>query len=265
MTTTKITTVGALLLAVSLCACGNGGGAALLIASSDAVGSNSSALGSGTTPTPPPTFQSSDGLRFSLTEARVNLRDIRIDLPPGSACADVALELRGAECKNSGDSHTIVVAGPLVVDLLTGKSTPDLSALRIPAGTYKRIDFRLDDGRREDLPAGDELVDRSFVARAEYQHEGQSGRLELLLKFNEDARFQSDAGVVVEDGATLLAMLRPEIWLEGLPLKACLEKKDVEPANGVLRLDDKAKGDCSDAENLVKRNIKRSGDLRKPR
>ena len=58
-------------------------------------------------------------------------------------------------------------------------------------------------------------------------------------------------------------MLNPAIWLEGLPVGTCLQKGDVAFDGNVLRIDDRAEGDCSGAEDLVKRNIKRSGDLRK--
>lgn len=133
-------------------------------------------------------FQSSDGASFTLTQARIHLRDIRLDLPKGIKCADVIGPTNGVTCKGSDSggsgSGTLVVDGPLVVDLMTGVSTPDLSGVVIPAGNYKRIDFRLEEGHADELPA-------------------------------------------------------------------------------TVRIDDRAKGECSGAEDMVKRNIKTSGDLRK--
>jgi hypothetical protein len=85
----------------------------------------------------------------------------------------------------------------------------------------------------------------------------------MRLKFSEDARFESATGVEVPEGGTLIAMLNPAIWLEGLPIASCIQKGDVIIEGNVLRIDDRAKGECGGAEELVKNNIKRSGDLRK--
>jgi hypothetical protein len=64
-------------------------------------------------------------------------------------------------------------------------------------------------------------------------------------------------------GGRLIAMLQPTKWLAGLPLGACMQKGDVAVEGNTVRIDDRAKGDCSGAEELVKRTIKTSGDLRK--
>jgi hypothetical protein len=131
-------------------------------------------------------------------------------LPQGSKCEEVRGLLAGAECKGGttgSGSGTVLVPGPLVVDLMTGTTTPDLSGLRLPAGNYKRIDFRLDEAKAGEVPATEPL--------------------------------------------------------EGLPVATCLSKGDISITHNVLRIDDQAKGDCSGAEELVKTNVKRSGDLRK--
>lgn len=216
-------------------------------------------------PLGPPTFQSSDGVTFFLTQARIHLRDIRLDLPQGAKCGDVRSTLNLAECKggDSGSgSGTIEIPGPIVVDLMTGSTTPDLTELRIPAGTYKRIDFRLEEAKTPEVPANEPLIGYSFIASASFS-DGNQRQLELKLKFSEDARFESATGVEVSDGGTLLTMLRPSVWLEGLPLGACVQKGDVAISGATVTIDDQAKGDCSGAEDTVKRNLKRSGDLRK--
>jgi hypothetical protein len=70
-------------------------------------------------------------------------------------------------------------------------------------------------------------------------------------------------GSEVPEGGSLVAFLKPTVWLAGLPLGQCVRDGDVAVANGTVRIDDKAGGACSNAENTVKENIKRSGDLRK--
>ncbi len=209
-----------------------------------------------------PTFTSSDGVNFMLTQARIHLRDIRLDLPKGTSCGDVLGMSAGVECKGGESSKTLVVEGPIVADLMTGTTTPDLSGLVIPAGTYKRIDFRLEEAKSDEVAANEPLIGYSLLAGATFVD--QAGKtLELRLKFSEDARFESDTGVEVPEGGKLITMLNPAIWLAGLPVGSCLQKGDVAFEGNVLRIDDKAKGDCSGAEDLVKQNIKRSGDLRK--
>lgn len=208
-------------------------------------------------------FHSSDGAAFTLTAARANFRDIEIDLPDGQRCADLQVEAP-AQCKSEpGGSETIIVRGPIIVDLVTGTSTPDLSTVRIPAGTYSRIDFRLDDTTAESgLPTSDELYGRSFVASAAFEHEGTPAELQIALQFNEDFRVEEPEGVDLRgaDGE-LLTLLRPELWFEELPVGDCIAKGDVVVENGTYRLDDRAGGGCSGAEGVLKRNLKRSADL----
>ncbi|MFP2925347.1 hypothetical protein ACLESO_09035 [Pyxidicoccus sp. 3LG] len=252
-------------LALGLSACG-GDGASLRFASNDRAVSASSAWtqAAAEEPSVPSTvFQSSDGTAFTLTQARIHLRDIRLDLPKGTKCEDVSGLLAGAECKGGDDSKTLVVPGPIVADLMTGATTPDLSELRIPAGNYKRIDFRLEEAKSEDVGAAEPLLGYSFLARADFTVDGAARKLEMLFKFSEDARFESATGVDVPEGGSLIAFLKPQVWLEGLPLGECIQDGEVEVADATVRIDGKSGGKCSDAESTVKSNIKRSGDLRK--
>jgi hypothetical protein len=253
-----------------LAACGGGDGASLrfTVHESDTSAQSRPAIQAvqATQAAAPITFKSSDGTTFTLTEARIHLRDIRLDLPQGTKCGDVRETLNLAECKggDSGSgSGTLVIPGPIVVDLMSGATTPDLSALRVPAGTYKRIDFRLEEAKSGEVAATEPLIGYSLITRAGFDRSGTASTLEMKLKFSEDARFESATGVEVPEGGSLVTLMRPAIWLEGLPLGTCVQKGDVELVNNVVRIDDRAKGDCSGAEDLVKRNIKRSGDLRK--
>jgi len=251
--------------ALALTACGGDGARLSFRVVDSGTGSQSlPAQAQALEPILPYRFQSSDGVTFFLNEARIHLRDIRLDLPQGTKCEEVRDTLHLAECKggDSGSgSGTLVIPGPIVVDLMTGGTTPDLSELRIPAGTYKRIDFRLEEAKADEVAANEPLVGYSFLASASFA-DGNQKRLELKLKFSEDARFESATGVEVSSGDALMMMLRPSVWLEGLPLGACMAKGDVTVDGPSVTIDDQAKGDCSDAENTVKNNIKRSGGLR---
>jgi hypothetical protein len=252
--------------ALAVTACGGDGASLRFSVNENQAQAASALVQAADATTPAPTFRSSDGLTFTLNEARIHLKDIRLDLPQGTKCADVRGLLSGATCKggDSGSgSGTVVIPGPLIVDLMTGATTPDLSGLRLPAGTYKRIDFRLDEARAGEVAANEPLVGYSLLVKAGFTRDNTAHTLDLKLKFSEDARFQSSTGVEVGADDELLALLKPQVWLEGLPVASCLQKGDLQIANNVLRIDDQAKGDCSGAEGLVKNNIKNSGDLRK--
>jgi len=251
--------------AISLAACG-GEGAALRFSVNESQAQAASVHVAAADAAPAPTFRSSDGVTFTLTQARIHLKDIRLDLPQGTKCADVRGLLAGAECKggDSGSgSGTVVVPGPIVVDLMTGTTPPALSGLRLPAGTYKRIDFRLDEAKAGEVAAGEPLIGYSLLVKADFTQDSKPTVLDLKLKFSEDARFQSATGVEVGADDELLALLKPQAWLEGLPVASCLAKGDLTINSNTLLLDSSAKGDCSGAEGLVKERIKNSGDLRK--
>lgn len=254
---------------LALSACGSGDGASLRFSVNEASTSAQAITAQGVVASDtsaPITFKSSDGVTFTLTEARIHLRDIRLDLPQGTKCADVRDTLNLAQCKggDSGSgSGTVQIPGPIVVDLMTGATTPDLSELRIPAGSYKRIDFRLEEGHADELPANEPLVGYSLRIRASFDGSTAANSLALNLKFNEDARFESATGVTVPEGGSLVTLMKPGVWLENLPVGTCMQKGDVVVESNVLTIDSRAKGDCGGAEDLVKSNIKRSGDLRK--
>jgi hypothetical protein len=251
---------------LSLAACG-GEGASLRFSVHEAQASAASAhLARAESSGVAPTFKSSDGVTFTLKEARIHLKDIRLDLPQGTKCAEVRGLLAVAECKggDSGSgSGTVIIRGPIVVDLMAGTTTPDLSGLRLPAGTYKRIDFRLEEAKADEVPSTEPLVGYSLLVKADFSRNDTPTTLDLKLKFSEDARFESATGVEVGADDELLALLKPQVWLEGLPVATCLSKGDITISSNVLRIDDQAKGECSGAEELVKNNIKNSGDLRK--
>ncbi|HEY0095452.1 MAG TPA: hypothetical protein VGB96_14070 [Archangium sp.] len=256
--------LSAAVLALSACG-GEGASLRFSVHESQATAANALVSAADATTPAPITFKSSDGLTFTLKEARIHLKDIRLDLPQGTRCEEVRGLLTGAECKGGttgSGSGTVVVPGPIVVDLMTGTTTPDLSGLQLPAGTYKRIDFRLDEAKAGEVAANEPLVGYSLLVKAGFTRDGADNTLDLKLKFSEDARFQSATGVTVGENDALLALLKPQKWLEGLPVASCLQSGDLRISSNVLRLDDQAKGACGDAENLVKNNIKNSGDLR---
>lgn len=195
---------------------------------------------------------------FDVSEASIHLRDIELDLPNGESCDDA--ELVGAECAQD----KITIPGPFVVDLVTGATTPSLDDVTIPAGVYERIDLRVEDGDPDDglVMPGDALDDRSFVVRADFELDGTPTSLDLSLKFNEDIRIERSGGVQIEPDQDLLATFLAGTWLDGIDVTACVDDDELTIADGTVTIDDDStSGSCSDVENVIKNNMKNSGQL----
>jgi hypothetical protein len=203
---------------------------------------------------------------FSLVDAQLHLRDIELDLPEGSTCSDVP-ETAGTKCDES--SNKIVIDGPFVIDLVTGQSTPDLSTIEVPAGVYKRIDFRVEDGDPSEgvVAEGSALDNRSFAGSFTFDDQGTPLTLRLSLRFNEDIRIEDPAGIDATGSAqALLTTFDISAWFAGLDISGCLENGDLRIVDGEVLVDDDAlsgSGDCSDIENTLKTNMKNSGQIDK--
>ncbi len=194
------------------------------------------------------------GHRLTVEQASVFIRHVEFDLPEGAECE---AEHTGDVC----DEDKLSFDGPWVVDLMTGAADPDLSELRVPAGTYKRVDVRLDDAESDeahDIDGVDSLHGNTLVVSGTYSGP-EAERFELSLKFNEDARFEhEDEGLQVEAGGVRDMVLSLDVaeWFESVDLAKCAEDGDLEVRDGVLIIDES--GDCSDVENDLKDAIKNS-------
>ena len=200
-----------------------------------------------------PASRDAKGEFYGLREARINLRDIELDLPDGVGCAELEGALVGASCE--GDK--IRVEGPLLIDLLEGSAQPSIAEVRIPPLTYKRVDYRIDDA--EDLPDGHVLEDHSFYVAAGFERDGQPLELRILLKFNEDARVEAPIGVALPGGGRLTVNFDAAQWLSDVPIGDCLDDGDLEIDNGVVLVDEDS--DCGEIEGTIKDNIKSSTAL----
>lgn len=241
------------LASLPLAACGGTDGAGISVSALSGPGST-------------PTAEDASGTTFTLSEGLLHLRHIELDLPAGTTCADVADALVGATCSDVStvdDEAKIRIAGPIVVDLVAGTSTPSLDDVVIPAGTYDRIDLRVDDGDPQEglVEPGSALDDNAFAVIAEFDHDGTPTVLDLRLNFDEDIRIEQPGGVEVAAGDDLAARFATGAWLDGVDLVACIAGGDVVIADGVAVIDDEHDGSCSGIEDTIKRNMKESGDL----
>jgi hypothetical protein len=197
---------------------------------------------------------------FSLSSVEIMVRHIQLDLPEGTSCEEQQEMLQGAICEDD----KITIEGPMMLDLLAGTSTPDLSEVQLPPGQYKRVDIRVDDGEPDEglIAEDDSLNGYSMSILAGFDSDEGMIELDLKLKFNEDIRFESDEGVEVSAGGSLFAMLDPSQWFDADILNDCIEDGDLIVEDGVIFLDDEYQSnDCSDIENSIKDSIKKSGQL----
>lgn len=215
----------------------------------------------GAAPAEPVTFTDDEGTVFSVLEARASFRNVELYLPAGTSCSDVAGQLAGpVECheeeiEDDDDGAKLEVQGPFVVDLLSGETTHDLSGVRVPALTYQRLDYRLEDADPADgvVAADDPIAGLSLWLRATYP----DGTLTVRLRFNEDVRLEHPAGVAVgNSGGALVAALRLSSWFEGVPLAECIDEAGTDVTIG-----EDASGECGSLEPALKDNIKNSGQL----
>lgn len=204
-----------------------------------------------------PTFTDDGGTAYTLTSARIGVRHIDLYLPTDLGCEDIADALVGATCEPLDDK--IRVDGPFVLDLL-GRQT--LPGLQLPAITYRRIDYRIDDTREEDglLALTDPLLDRSFVATASFSGPEGDAQLELLLRFNEDARVEDPLGVTLPEDGLLAVDFDVASWLQNAPIAECLADGDLTLDAGVLRIDEDDTR-CNGIESPLKTNIKSSARI----
>ncbi|MBP8808027.1 MAG: hypothetical protein KBG48_15310 [Kofleriaceae bacterium] len=232
-------------------ACGGGGEAGVAVSALTSAGQR-------------PVAADAQGLSFTIDQGLLHLRHIELDLPSGTTCADIADRLSGAECDDADDlddEAKIHIAGPFVVDMIAGTSTPSLAGVTIPAGTYRRIDLRVDDGLPEQglVEPGSPLDDNALAVIASFDDGGTPAILDLRLNFDEDIRIEQPGGVAVAEGDDLIARFAATNWLAGVDLAACAAT--LTPVGGRYVIDDRNDGACAGIEDLVKNAMKESGDL----
>ena len=195
------------------------------------------------------------GTVFSIKEARTSVRHIQFDFPDG--VADTLSE------------DKISIDGPFVINLMTGESNPVIGEFTIEAGLYKRIDVRLDDSKASDglVDSSDALFENTLVVSGNFDYDNVTGRsYSIILKFNEDVRFEEPGGILIDENAlnNVVLNLLVDEWLQGIDITSCLDDGDLMlDDEGNLLIDDSSSGGgkCKDIEGIIKSNIKNNYDL----
>ena len=191
--------------------------------------------------------EDADGTPARIDAVGATVRDIGLDLPDGSSCADFELE-PPVRCDEEWDK--IIVEGPFDLDLVARTSEPSLEEVRLPAGTYRRVDLRFDSN---DAPDGASLRIGGTLELADGER-----RVELLLPIDQDARFEAPGGIEVGPDTSLLALLDLDVLLGAAPLRRCADSGDVRDDGGTLWIDG---SECEDVINGIEQVLKERWDL----
>ncbi|NOK34286.1 hypothetical protein D7W79_18045 [Corallococcus exercitus] len=203
-----------------------------------------------------PTFRSDDGIRFKVESALATLVDVRLELPSGRQCSDYEEQLAPLmTCTDAaeGQPGTLTVQGPIDVDWMKATTLPDWT-LRLPRGTYRRIDARLG----QNTPALP-----SFSLEASFTWEDQRNVLKLAFPSTAALRFEPRSPFDIDgasDDAIVVGGLDLDSWLDGVPVAGCLASGDLTLDGTTLRLET-GKGACEGAAERVKHNIENSSKL----
>ena len=179
-----------------------------------------------------------------ISQVEAVVRDIGLDLPDGETCEGLELE-SPVRCDEDGDK--LIIEGPFELDLMTATARPSLSDVSIPAGTYRRVDLRIDaDG------------DAALRLVGEMPADQGSTPVELALPVSEDARFEHPDGIAVGDGSSLLALLDLDVLLGEVSLQRCIHEDHADRTSVGVFIDGSS---CDDVVDAVEEVLKERWDL----
>ncbi|MBW8888210.1 MAG: hypothetical protein JF616_10685 [Fibrobacteres bacterium] len=207
------------------------------------------------------------GVHVDLSDAKLVISRIKLESENGSGSCDSTGNVlkkegepgdtsgRGSEVENEKEMECEDGSGLVVIDLLTGVSSPDLGTLSVPAGLYNEVKFELHHGQNDSTLGGRTLVAHGTLTLAD----GSSKPFSLALTLDENLKIRSDSGLNLSAGAlqTVAVKLMAGDWLKGLDLSACLNV--VDPAAASIDItEDSPVGKCLDAEHRIKDNFRSS-------
>lgn len=208
-----------------------------------------------------PDATDSAGGIVTVTAASVAVDKVEFEAISGRTCADISEEMSGCSCIDQAsssiarssseevqavdvsDDNEVHVSGPIVVDLIAGTSVPAMDSLLIPSGVYHEIQLKLAplDQFSTLVTAGNPLLGNTLVIEGTYVTDLGSQLFRLVLNFDHEIQFESDAGIDITESAqvnALILSLDMNAWFTGIDLAACFASGAVSPdADGVIVID----------------------------
>lgn len=199
---------------------------------------------------------------FTITEARMHVRDIRFDTSTSDLVA--------------GETYT--VTGPFVMDLLDGSALPSDIAFSAPEGNYQRVDIRVDEANPGDgiVADTDELVGNALIIKGthNYNSGANAGTFTITVKVTEDIRLEPTNGIIIDSdtGANVVLNYRVTDWLEDsanpgamIDVTSCIADPQMAliDSNNHITLDEgtQCPGITESIGNLIKDNMKNKYDF----
>lgn len=244
------------------------------------------------------------GAQVSITYAVMNVKRVSFLLPPGYTCVNYEREIlreleerekelehcehcpkqsliplhsenvsreesgnkirRHDQCEVSQEHPArIHFQGPFRVDLVQGTSTPPLENLAVPIGTYKRVDLRVDDFEGANT---DPLNGYSLLMYGTYTSGSTTITFRIAVDFNEDIRFESEKGIVIDSqgGKDFLLQFPVSTWLGKVNLTSCFAS--LPPGTTFVDFDEERDSEPTDSckiEKLLKESFKNSYRLKR--
>ncbi len=225
-------------------------------------------------------FADSVGTVYTLTESELYVEEIELELPEFLDCEDIEGQLDprvtcdsqfADEANFDGDDDIsndaeLEIAGPFVLDIVTGETTPPLGDIRIPAVIYQEIDIEYDEADADvrGVRSGDEIVGNTWIVHATFQDEKQNER-ELVMRvgFGGEIDIEPDDGIDVPEDGGLVFTFDVARWLENIPLDECRLDGDLKTnADMVVVTNDTDAGECLNMEERLENTLKASGGVR---
>lgn len=201
------------------------------------------------------TVTDAGGTTFTIRSSLANVGYVEIKLPDGQECTEAI----DRDC----EMDEVKLPGPFVANLMTGAFQPDIGTFRIPAGSYKRVEFRLE-ALKEGAPTPEpSLLGNSMIITGTFSYAGRADRaFSIALDFDEELRVESPTGMTVRDQglSKLVLLLEVEKWMATADITRCLEEGELllDQAGNLVANEE---NDCEGLEEVLKSGVKGSGEL----
>lgn len=112
---------------------------------------------------------------------------------------------------DNGDSVEVNIQQNVVIDFATGETTPDLSALTFPVGTYAEVRVELELLDENNTPSV--IIEGTFVDR-----QGQSHDIRFEFNSGETFEVEKEGTITFSEGANVVASVTfdPTAWFAGV-------------------------------------------------
>ena len=228
----------------------------------------------------PFTMSDLSGFRFTIQDARINVKKIKLESAEEESGSKACGLLKSSSEGGGNDSgktgeqecpedNELTLKGPYVVDLLTGASYPSLDTLSVPVRIYEKIKMKFDYAKKGSavLDSTDPLIGNTLLVRGTYGVPGMPEQpFSLSLKFDEEMEIASAAGMQLNATSlsNIVISLKMDQWLTNLNIKGCLDQTDVMQSltgGATVFSEESPLGKCLDIGKTIKENITKSFDV----